>query len=266
MIAALGLVIGIVLGVLLQPVVPFWLQPYLPIAVVAALDLGGDLGFSGNVASPESGFTTGLIKSLLLEYAIMREQKGFLAKAVDAPRGEAPDELAANILRELAHGTNDYEVSFVGGQRYLQVALPEHVKLESTSTIRPGGTWVLTGGARGITAECGLELARRFGLRLHLIGTTPAAAIDRSWRDLDEKQTAALRGQVIVEARKRGEKPNEAWARVAKAIEIDARDLTSICAEGLRYLVFRKQKAGEDFRIAISNASALGVRAHASTI
>jgi small basic protein len=37
-IAALGLVIGIVAGILLQPTVPVWLQPYLPIAVVAALD------------------------------------------------------------------------------------------------------------------------------------------------------------------------------------------------------------------------------------
>ena len=38
MIAAIGLIIGIVLGVVLQPSVPLWLQPYLPIAVVAALD------------------------------------------------------------------------------------------------------------------------------------------------------------------------------------------------------------------------------------
>jgi small basic protein len=38
MIAALGLLIGVVLGVLLQPTVPAWLDPYLPIAVVAALD------------------------------------------------------------------------------------------------------------------------------------------------------------------------------------------------------------------------------------
>ena len=38
MIAALGLVLGIFLGLLLQPEVPIWLQPYLPIAVVAALD------------------------------------------------------------------------------------------------------------------------------------------------------------------------------------------------------------------------------------
>lgn len=38
MIPAIGLVIGIILGVVLQPAVPLWLQPYLPIAVVAALD------------------------------------------------------------------------------------------------------------------------------------------------------------------------------------------------------------------------------------
>jgi small basic protein len=37
-IPALGLVVGVVLGLLLQPTVPIWMQPYLPIAVVAALD------------------------------------------------------------------------------------------------------------------------------------------------------------------------------------------------------------------------------------
>ena len=38
MIAGLGLIVGIVLGLLLRPEVPLWLEPYLPIAVVAALD------------------------------------------------------------------------------------------------------------------------------------------------------------------------------------------------------------------------------------
>jgi len=37
-IAAIGLLIGIVAGLVLEPTVPLWLQPYLPIAVVAALD------------------------------------------------------------------------------------------------------------------------------------------------------------------------------------------------------------------------------------
>ena len=38
MIAALGLLIGIVLGLVFSPDVPAGLEPYLPIAVVAALD------------------------------------------------------------------------------------------------------------------------------------------------------------------------------------------------------------------------------------
>ena len=38
MIAALGLLVGVVLGLWLQPSVPPSLVPYLPIAVVAALD------------------------------------------------------------------------------------------------------------------------------------------------------------------------------------------------------------------------------------
>lgn len=38
MIAVIGLAAGVVLGLVLHPDVPLWLQPYLPIAIVAALD------------------------------------------------------------------------------------------------------------------------------------------------------------------------------------------------------------------------------------
>ena len=38
MIPAIALVVGVALGLLVEPTVPLWLQPYLPIAVVAALD------------------------------------------------------------------------------------------------------------------------------------------------------------------------------------------------------------------------------------
>lgn len=38
MIGVLGLIVGIVLGLLFKPNVPLWLDPYLPIAVVAAMD------------------------------------------------------------------------------------------------------------------------------------------------------------------------------------------------------------------------------------
>ncbi|AKU16927.1 small basic family protein [Luteipulveratus mongoliensis] len=38
MIPAAGLVVGLVIGLFFHPEVPLWLQPYLPIAVIAALD------------------------------------------------------------------------------------------------------------------------------------------------------------------------------------------------------------------------------------
>ena len=38
MIAAIGLLVGVVAGLIVNPTVPDWLQPYLPIAVIAALD------------------------------------------------------------------------------------------------------------------------------------------------------------------------------------------------------------------------------------
>ncbi|MCA1780921.1 MAG: small basic family protein [Dermatophilaceae bacterium] len=38
MIPAIGLVVGLIIGLILDPSVPSWMQPYLPIAVIAALD------------------------------------------------------------------------------------------------------------------------------------------------------------------------------------------------------------------------------------
>lgn len=38
MIALIGLLVGVIAGLFVQPTIPLWLQPYLPIAVVAALD------------------------------------------------------------------------------------------------------------------------------------------------------------------------------------------------------------------------------------
>ncbi len=203
-------------------------------SVVALVDLGGDFGFSGQVAIPESGFLTGLMKELYLEHSIVRGFKHVRCKAIDAPRGEEPDALAANICRELAGGTNDYEVAFVEGRRYVQVALPAPAKLEPHSAVRPGGTWVVTGGARGITAECAFELGRRFGLKLHLIGRSRLASIDPSWRELDEDGLAKLRTQIMVEARQSGRNISDAWSNTVKAIEID-RNLRRFAEAGVKY-------------------------------
>ncbi len=38
MIALIGLLVGVAVGILWHPIVPIWLEPYLPIAIVAAID------------------------------------------------------------------------------------------------------------------------------------------------------------------------------------------------------------------------------------
>jgi small basic protein len=37
-IPAIALIVGLIIGLVLDPSVPVWMQPYLPIAVIAALD------------------------------------------------------------------------------------------------------------------------------------------------------------------------------------------------------------------------------------
>ncbi len=126
--------------------------------LVGATALGGDFGFSGKVTSPEGGAITGLLKGIWTEYLFIRGHKGMIVKTIDAPDDEPPDLLAANIVRELAGGTLDYEIAFVGGRRRLQNALYQPAELLPKISIRRGATWIATGGARGITARCALEL------------------------------------------------------------------------------------------------------------
>ena len=54
MIPALALAVGVVLGLIFEPVVPLWLQPYLPIAVVApSTRVRWDAGAAGGIFDPK---------------------------------------------------------------------------------------------------------------------------------------------------------------------------------------------------------------------
>ncbi len=203
------------------------------ITAVALTNLGGDVGFSGRVAAPEGGALTGLMKAMYFEIAILRSHPGFRAKAIDAPPEAPPDVLADQVVRELVANTVDYELAFVGGERFLQRAEPAAATPRPVADIRYGATWVVTGGARGITAECVFELGKRFGLDLHLVGTSPLPSIDPTWRSLSDQQMKALRSETLASARQAGQSPPEAWERIEKAIEID-RSLRRFADAGLR--------------------------------
>lgn len=72
MIAALGLVLGIVAGLLFEPSVPNALQPYLPIAVVAALDavFGGLRAFFDGIFD-DKVFVVSFVSNVLIAALIV---------------------------------------------------------------------------------------------------------------------------------------------------------------------------------------------------
>jgi len=195
--------------------------------LVAATAMGGDFGFSGRVTAVEGGALAGLLKS------IRREFEGMLVKVVDTPPEESPKQVVAGLWTELTAGTPEVEVGYVRGRRRLVRAVPRSPELLEQRGIPRGGTWVVTGGARGITGFVARELGRRFGLELHLIGTIPPPQPDAVWRNLSAHNLKELKMTITKEARRTGRDPLAAWRQVERAIELD-KTLREFAEEGVR--------------------------------
>jgi NAD(P)-dependent dehydrogenase (short-subunit alcohol dehydrogenase family) len=195
--------------------------------LVAATAMGGDFGFSGRATAVEGGALTGLLKS------IRREFERMLVKVVDTPPEESPRQVVAGLWAELAAGTPEVEVGYVRGRRRLVRAVPRSPEPLEQRDIPRGGTWVVTGGARGITGFVARELGRRFGLELHLIGTTPPPQTDAVWRNLSADSLRDLKMTITKEARRTGRDPLAAWRQVERAIELD-KTLRAFAEEGVR--------------------------------
>ncbi len=134
-------------------------------SLVGLASLGGDCGFSGYVDTVDSGAITALMKSIYVEFHVVQGIKGLKVMAIDAPADQPVEQLAENICRELASDTSDYEIAYVGNSRRLQNGVPRSAEVQQFADVRPGGVWVVTGGARGITAAC------RFGIGATLQST-----------------------------------------------------------------------------------------------
>jgi NAD(P)-dependent dehydrogenase (short-subunit alcohol dehydrogenase family)/acyl carrier protein len=196
--------------------------------LLATTAMCGDFGFAAGSSAPQGGAIAGLLKGIFIEYAFLQGFTELRVKVIDAPDEVPAEEIAASALRELASRDPDYEAAWNGSQRSVprasqqpladaKPALPN----AKGASIRPGATWVVTGGARGITAACALELGRRYGLKLHLLGTTPLPTIDPTWRNLSDEGLQQLKTATILAARKAGQPAPAAWERVQKQIEMD---------------------------------------------
>ncbi len=206
-------------------------------SLVAVTSLGGDFGIGGRVPSIEGGALAGLLKAILIE-SWVQGFRTFPIKVIDTCQQDSPAQIANCIWQELAVPSFDVEVGYCQGERHVVRAiarpLPGHAA-PSAAAVRPithGGTWVCTGGARGITAYVAQQLALKYGLKLHLIGTQPLPNINAAWRHLDDQGLRELKAQVMTQARAAGLNPVTTWQDTEKAMEID-RNLRNFAQLGI---------------------------------
>jgi NAD(P)-dependent dehydrogenase (short-subunit alcohol dehydrogenase family) len=197
--------------------------------LIAVTALGGEFGFARHERSPESGALCGLVKAVWFETGM--SGPGLSAKVVDLNVAESPETLAAYVLEEIDRGQPDVEVGYGGGRRC--VVRPKQESVPSpTAEPERGGVWVISGGARGVTAIVARELGRRFGLKLHLLGTSPAPNIDPAWRERSHAELRELKTQITRQALAERRIPAEAWQSIERALEID-RNLQAMAADGV---------------------------------
>jgi NAD(P)-dependent dehydrogenase (short-subunit alcohol dehydrogenase family) len=169
-----------------------------------------DGGSSAVRPTPGAGLA-GLVRT------IAREVPGLALRAVDVEPKEEPRRIADSLLAELLAPGGPVVVGYRDGARALPRVSPA---LADDAGELPGGldassVVLLTGGARGITAAVAVELARRTGCAIELIGRTapPAAAEDPATADAAD--APALRRALIETGVRR---PAEIEARVARLL------------------------------------------------
>jgi NAD(P)-dependent dehydrogenase (short-subunit alcohol dehydrogenase family) len=157
--------------------------------VVAVTAMGG--GFASVAPSahflPTDGGVAGFIKTLALEWPAVR------CKILDVDPAEPAVEIAKLVLEEMAVTDGQVEVAYQGGRRQTLRLRPSPLDTAGLSGLRIDSDWVwlLTGGARGITAETAVEIAERYNPRIVLVGRSPLPAEE------EDVATATLTGEAL---------------------------------------------------------------------
>ena len=187
---------------------------------------GGAVVLSATRGTGTATAPTGFAKSLALEWPAVR------VKAVHLADGTR-DELVERLLVECDAGDGLVElaVDAAGRTKSSLVAAPLAQRPE-TLTLEPGAVVLVTGGARGITAESAIALAERYQPTLVLVGRTepapePAATADLAPMDLRKALIEARRAageplspalvEADVRAILRGREVHDTIARIEQA-------------------------------------------------
>ncbi|MEZ5121765.1 MAG: SDR family NAD(P)-dependent oxidoreductase [Solirubrobacterales bacterium] len=149
-------------------------------AVVAATAMGGTFGIDAPADAPidpAHGAVAGLVK------AIGAEWPHVAAKVVDFDAAAAPAAVADGVMAELLAHDGHVEVGRPPGRRVTIGVAPAPPSSSESAVLGPDAVVLLTGGARGITAEVARALAIRYRPTLVLAGRTAIGGDDARARE-----------------------------------------------------------------------------------
>lgn len=172
--------------------------------VMSAVGMGGSFasGFNSNKNNffPGHGGISGLLKTVAIEWPEVR------VKSIDLHLTEPVSDLADNLLIEIGAKDDLVEVGY-DGKRRLRLGLSE-MPLESRHEIslQIDSSWVIliTGGARGITAQVAVELAKRYKPTLILVGRSLYPSSEESPDTLGIEHPEKIKKIIIENMRHQG--------------------------------------------------------------
>ncbi|ADG67503.1 6-deoxyerythronolide-B synthase., (Acyl-carrier- protein) S-malonyltransferase [Planctopirus limnophila DSM 3776] len=175
--------------------------------------MGGNFGLEGSPANADGGAMSGLAK------ALRRELAPLVVRTVDFASDDVTDRVVDQLANELSQSFEICEVAYSRGERFVVAARPVPATPVPQNGPTPGSAWIISGGARGVTAVVARELGVRYGVHLHLIGSSPIPELDPSLLEASAEELKALRRKIMSEARERGEVPLDAWSTFERSLE-----------------------------------------------
>ena len=194
--------------------------------LAAITRLGGDFGIGRRIGNVSGAGLAGLFKGIIREHGELN------ATVLDAPADEPIRLVIDALCREAAARQSDVEVGTIRGKRYGLKMVPQPASSIPQANGDVAGPWVVTGGARGITARIAAALGHAPGVRLHLVGRSPEPQIDPAWIALDEAGLKELKKDVMREAAAEGKKPIDVWNSLNHKINL-AKSLQDLRNQGL---------------------------------
>ncbi len=205
--------------------------------LLVATSLGGAFGTgrrAGTPFSPGHAGVAGLVKTCAVEWG------GVTCRVVDFEASASPPARAEQLLAELTTADHEAEVGYLGSRRIKLLATPSVTAPHSNgSGIDSDWVFLMTGGARGITARVALELARQWRPTLVLLGRA-ARPDDEDLSTRGIPSTREGKAALMAVMRQRGElvtpaTVESAYARLTQDREIRA-NIAALEKAGARVL------------------------------